>query len=669
MITGAITVLRATRLAPAVLRAAPALLAASWAWSYAQQCDFPGLIPSPAALLPPGIVVARTVPDTLDLAEVARRYISGATRSVDPGGYFAPQAGELSDNFSYDGLIGPKFAAGGWGAPNWGEVMLSLALCREMTPYDRDDAAGTLTAQYRMYSNMMDRDANVACGTAICFPDNGVTPITPSTYALLAMIRTYRQRPTPALRTAIATFMRMHKTQLFSSPNRGDRTFYFYSTDDSNYDLPQYGGPSPVGNLGRINMPFTQGIALGAFIEVVQLFNDDDARDLAAKMVDYILHVDNDVLWTSPDPTQFDFQPFQGFNGQIYAWLEATRPILMYAEIVRPSDPARSQALVAFAATIYAFIKGVVQTDWVGAFGSSGTGADMILVGLLLAAAGAGDFYDEVDGWLRNMLVESQIGDVAVAIVGNNSDPRWQYDHVGDKSYGLFWGGAAHIFHIPTGSQGFTSDDHAMSMRGVHAAWENTVTLVGTGLRVNLHLNRTHRYAEVRSDVPHRGRVEAELRADIGPVETLSFRVPAYLPTRDGVRVVRVAADGTERDAPFAYGGPYGTYAVVAGVRPSERYALIYPTIVQVRPVVQRRPDTSIWFEGLFTSRPNTEAITTVPGTYRMTTLVHGVSAYPMPVGAIPRFADPLRTHLYALGSAEEAPPTKTVSRFVAAQP
>src|SRR3989344_800305 len=176
---------------------------------------------SPSALLPNGSVYQDTVPDTLDLAERAQWFIRGAAQSHIPymgiwipggPGFFnssAPGASECSMIPCWGKVEG---------YPNWGKITLGMVLARAMHPYDRSDADGTLGAEYRSLTTMLDYGTSDILQTIGGGGYNlvwGQKYMTPASVVMQALIARYEQDSSNvALKNTIDEYVRMHKELL-----------------------------------------------------------------------------------------------------------------------------------------------------------------------------------------------------------------------------------------------------------------------------------------------------------------------------------------------------------------------------------------------------------------------------------------------------------------------
>ncbi len=162
---------------------------------------------------------------------------------------------------------------------------------------------------------------------------------------------------------------------------------------------------------------------------------------------------------------------------------------------------------------------------------------DFIEIGILLAQSGYPEYWNVVERFVRNQLVESQLLDVSWVdeIEDKSRDVRGEktYYRVGQRMLGAFAGYAApNDFVCEFGHRGGHRYDVqtcclGSGTRGLFLAWSNGVTERYGRVSVNLLLNRGTRWLDVRSYLPHEGRVELDINEDI---QQLLVRVPDWVP-------------------------------------------------------------------------------------------------------------------------------------------
>jgi hypothetical protein len=213
--------------------------------------------------------------------------------------------------------------------------------------------------------------------------------------------------------------------------------------------------------------------------------------------------------------------------------------------------------------------------------------ADMIALGLKLTAAGAADYWDDVDRWTRNMLAEGQLIHCDwMYRVGRGEghapiDPTYQTDErVAERNIGAFAGWpSANDFYGAKYNQGhrniFMHCCTGNGTRTIYYIWQHILHYDAGKLRVNLLLNRASRWADVNSYIPYEGQVDVKVKE---PCD-LDVRIPEWVQPGD----VRVRVDGADREVDFA-----SRYAQVGAVKPGNVATLTFP--------ISERTD-SVWIE------------------------------------------------------------------------
>ncbi|WP_313692381.1 beta-L-arabinofuranosidase domain-containing protein [Halorarum halobium] len=154
---------------------------------------------------------------------------------------------------------------------------------------------------------------------------------------------------------------------------------------------------------------------------------------------------------------------------------------------------------------------------------------DIIEIGITLARNGYEEYWDDVERFVRNHLVETQLTENDWIVEGEESmnDEECVFTDVGERSLGAFPGWAA--------PHDFVCDvDHmndimtccvASGVRGLFLAWDNAVTDEGDHLAVNLLVNRQTEQLDVESYLPHHGRLELTANVDLDEVRV---RIPQW---------------------------------------------------------------------------------------------------------------------------------------------
>jgi hypothetical protein len=208
--------------------------------------------------------------------------------------------------------------------------------------------------------------------------------------------------------------------------------------------------------------------------------------------------------------------------------------------------------------------------------------ADMIALSLELTRLRVGDYWDDADRWLRNQFAENQLTPEKVQKLtglgkrlGNPERRADGYfntdDRVLERNMGAFAGWASAnefldlemsksrggIMHCCTGNAAQT----------VYYLWKAMLQQDRDQLRVNLLLNRASEAADVYSYVPYEGRVDLKIKKAAGAV---LVRVPEWVnPSTDKVACT---LNGQMRDIRWE-----GRYANAGAAKPGDKISVRFP--------------------------------------------------------------------------------------------
>jgi len=254
--------------------------------------------------------------------------------------------------------------------------------------------------------------------------------------------------------------------------------------------------------------------------------------------------------------------------------------------------------------------------------------ADMVGLAAKLSSAGVGDYWDDLDRWVRNQFAEMQLTDGQWIPALADTMPRKQVefnetaDGVETRNVGGFAGWASGnewtlgggIMHCCTGS----------ATRSIYYAWENILHASDDELRVNLLLNRASNGADVYSFIPYEGRVSVKIKQPFGKV---LLRVPEWVESGSIAVVGKINAKPQQLRWE-------GRYVNIGAVKPGDMIDVSFPIA--------------------------TRTVTETVGTIRLTMEVRGNTVISVsPRGKIGPLYD--RTHYKA-----SAVPWRTVQRYVA---
>ena len=237
--------------------------------------------------------------------------------------------------------------------------------------------------------------------------------------------------------------------------------------------------------------------------------------------------------------------------------------------------------------------------------------ADMIALALKLTGAGVGDYWDDVDRWVRNQFAEGQftetrwVNGIAQELKPSPVGYNETADHAAERSIGAFSG-------YTTGDDYGISQPGAMAPTGVagccagnctrtiYYVWEHMVDYESGHLRLNLLLNRASAWVDVHSYIPYEGRVDLKIRQ---PCQSVLVRVPEWIEAQG--RGVVCTVNGKSQPS-----GWEGRYVILGAAKPGDTFTVTFP--LSERTVRERigGADYSYIFKG------NTAVSVDPPGKY-----------------------------------------------------
>ena len=198
---------------------------------------------------------------------------------------------------------------------------------------------------------------------------------------------------------------------------------------------------------------------------------------------------------------------------------------------------------------------------------------DMLLTALWLTKAGVGDYWDDIDRYLRNQFAEMQMtsGDWITRMAEKRPSQPVGADEVAigapDRCTGSFAGwSSANDFYVGAGN-GIMHCCTGNGARALYYLWDNMIDFREGELHLHLLLNRDSAWAEVASYIPHQGRVGLKLKQECTRVV---LRVPEWIETRDSSISCRF--NGASHKL-----GWEGRYVVVEDASPGDTIRLDFP--------------------------------------------------------------------------------------------
>jgi hypothetical protein len=254
-----------------------------------------------------------------------------------------------------------------------------------------------------------------------------------------------------------------------------------------------------------------QGHLPGALATWARLSGNEEALELSGRLVRFLTA---EKFWGDFGSEYPDVVGPQHahWRGHLHGHVNTLRAILEFALA------ARDARLLQFVRDGYEWARqaGFARIGYMGDGQGCGTGR-MIGLAVKLSDAGVGDYWEDVDQYIRNHGTEMQFTQVDVERLAATIDRN---DPLLAQLVGGYAGSSKkNTFFLCCGPHG---------IMGLYYAWDGIIRRHGRETRVNLLLNRGSAEIDVRSYLPNEGRVVITAKL----AQALSVRIPLWVDTK-----------------------------------------------------------------------------------------------------------------------------------------
>jgi hypothetical protein len=339
------------------------------------------------------------------------------------------------------------------------------------------------------------------------------------------------------------------------------------------------------------------------------------------------------------------------FDGHMHSYTSGMMGMIYAAELTRDAR------LMQFTRSAYEYQRNFGLAR-VGLFGEGCTTGDMTQVAIKLSEAGVGDYWEDVDCYVRNHLTELQLTDPKLlrqvtqtmngTFAGHYAVSDRDYSNVIDRVIGTCTDDASHLTKIPQLSAVSTICGPGNVTAGIYLAWEAIVRFSGGNAQINLLLNRASPWLDIDSYLPYEGKVVIHNKT----ASKLSVRIPSWA-SRAAVQV--------KRDAEAVTPLWLNNYLLLESIHPGDTVTITFPMVTSREKYTLKWKITDWWKE---VTDPGPTWTNPHPITYTMTFKGNTL------VDVSPRDAGP-GIPLYQRNAQRDgtAAPMKTVTRFVTSCP
>jgi hypothetical protein len=308
------------------------------------------------------------------------------------------------------------------------------------------------------------------------------------------------------------------------------------------------------------NVLFTYGGIVQGLCQWSDLSGDQESLRLAGKLVKFML---KPRFW-QPEaaPQTVVSAQHAHFEGHIHATVRGLWGLLEYAVLVN------DEKLKAFVRDGYEYVRtfGIAR---LGLLGEGCTVGDMTCLAIKLTDAGVGDFWEDVDQYVRNHLTELQILDpepirwIAEMSPLKEVMPWESAERFIERQMGALCDDATHPTMTTPGTM------HCCTYNGLigfYHAWEGIVRENAGAVQVNLLLNRASPWLDVDSYLPYEGKMKIHNKK----ARLVLVRIPRWVDRQ------AVQSRLNEREAKPSWMGQYLLYDQL---KPGDLLVIEFPMV------------------------------------------------------------------------------------------
>jgi hypothetical protein len=505
-----------------------------------------------------------TSPDTLDLADRAELALHALTGALDPERnyeiyfcvYFRNPARMAHESTGLP-TNNPKFAE-------------SLPMMRVMCGSDFN-----LDIEAAMIKALVSNIAEDGLYYAPARPDrpwHGAPEDFANVYGnarvLLAMLAWYQRDRDRAWKRRMKRLVEgFHRIAI----TRGDQAYFPVSGVGEAFSYPKSGwkdmNPPPFDHPTMLY----HGGEMRALARYAQVTGDEQALDLAGRLVRFLRQA---PFWRpEAGPAAVVGADHAHFRLHFHGAVLTLWALLEYAIATNDSD------LKEFVRDGYEYARtfGLPRIGWFPEITDQWNGhcetcctADMVALAIKLCEAGVGDYWDDVDRYVRNQLIEQQLvrADLLEAVCDSFpptpvNAPHETADRVIERNLGAFAGHGdptllpdTWVMHCCTGN----------GTQALYYAWRGIVEFRDHTAQVNLLLNRASKWLDIDSYLPYEGKVVVRNKM----ARRLLIRIPLWVDRA----AVRADVDGRAVTTRWA-----GNYLVIDRVRAHRDVTVEFPMV------------------------------------------------------------------------------------------
>jgi hypothetical protein len=517
-------------------------------------------------LRPTGKYYETTVPDTLDLAERGRLGVRGLINFLDP-----ERSYEIYQ-FCFFNTNPPYMSHYGFRAVNWGKISEGILMSRHMS-----GSTEKLSEEAAMFQK----------GVLPLIRENGefADDISMSAWRDQMDVYSAYVRTVDASRMYISF---MVQNQLRQSAKL---TQLIVRMADNVCQKAKFQDDCAylwVTEPNRSDIEFMHGTSLRGLCRAYAMTGDRKYLELAGRFKNLLL---KPKYWAPEAAPKVVTGGEHGqFDGHMHSYTSALMGLIWYAGLTNDAH------LKEFVRESYEYLR-TYGIERIGMFGEMCMTGDMTYLAIKLSDLGVGDYWEDVDQYVRNQLAEQQMTDAekmrrVVATMPKLVEMMYpEYaklgattDHVIERNVGAYLSDANNPTLVRPQALRWTICCSGNCFPALYGAWEGIARYNGGVAQVNLLLNRASPWLDIDSYLPYEGKVVIRNKS----AAKLFVRIPRWVDED----TVRVEVNGKRRERFWV-----GRYLFLEGVRAGDQIRIDFPMVESQETYTLKWKAEDVWME------------------------------------------------------------------------
>ncbi len=359
--------------------------------------------------------------------------------------------------------------------------------------------------------------------------------------------------------------------------------------------VPPETQPDAIGVLGYWQDLFYHGAPTRGLTRVYEATGDQKYLDLAKKLRNFLMH---DKKYWNPEAFPGAIVPEEHaiFAGHHHSYASVLMGML---ELARVTNNPRDMEFVREGYQ-YLRLYGIAR---MGLFGENCTVGDMTWLATKLSLMGVGDYWDDVDCYVRNQLVEAQLtnpellNQVVKEMPQMSEKNVWEFDQMKRHGYAsdqvvernvrAFLSDASNPTEMRAQTLRWTICCSGNCPPAIYAAWDGIIQGKDGVVQVNLLLNRASEWLDIDSYLPYEGKVVLHNKA----ARVATVRMPRWA----DLKQVKATVNGNEAALEWL-----GRYAFFNGLKEGDEIEITFPVVERMETYTLLWKEEDMWPESTY---------------------------------------------------------------------